>query len=118
VPHGQTGVGTEIVARREYELHVNALGSSVFVWVDGVQLLATKLPIPLPRGQAGIVGHLEIGDDTAIGAQAGVTENLYGGGWLLSPAVPLAETKQHIAWIRRLGKLLERVKQIEKKLGL
>jgi hypothetical protein len=37
--------------------------------------------------------------------------------WFGSPAVPLAEAKQQIAWIHRLGKLFARVKEIEKKLG-
>ena len=69
-------------------------------------------------GQAGIIGHIEIGDNTAIGAQSGISKNISGGAWWASPAVPLAEAKQQIAWVRRLGKLFERVKQIEKKLGL
>ena len=69
-------------------------------------------------GQAGIIGHIEIGDNTAIGAQSGISKNISGGAWWASPAVPLAEAKQQIAWARRLGKLFERVKQIEKKLGL
>lgn len=67
-------------------------------------------------GQAGIVGHLEIGDGTIIGAQSGIHKNTHGGTWLLSPAVPLSEAKQQIAWVHRLGKLLARVKAIEKKL--
>ena len=69
-------------------------------------------------GQVGIVGHLEIGDGTAIGAQSGISKNICGGAWWASPAVPLAEAKQQIAWIHRLGKLFARVKEIEKKLGL
>jgi len=69
-------------------------------------------------GQVGIVGHLEIGDGTAIGAQSGVSKSLPGGVWFGSPAVPLGEAKQQIAWIHRLGKLFARVKEIEKKLGL
>ena len=69
-------------------------------------------------GQVGIVGHLEIGDGTAIGAQSGVSKSLPGGIWFGSPAVPLGEAKQQIAWIHRLGKLFARVKQIEKRLGL
>jgi len=69
-------------------------------------------------GQVGIVGHLEIGDGTAIGAQSGVSKSTPGGAWFGSPAVPLEEAKRQIAWIHRLGKLFERVKQIEKKLGL
>jgi len=69
-------------------------------------------------GQVGIVGHLEIGDSTAIGAQSGVSKSTPGGAWFGSPAVPLEEAKRQIAWIHQLGKLFERVKQIEKKLGL
>jgi UDP-3-O-[3-hydroxymyristoyl] glucosamine N-acyltransferase len=69
-------------------------------------------------GQVGIVGHLEIGDRTAIGAQSGISKSTPGGIWFGSPAVPLAEAKQQIAWIHRLGKLFARVKAIEKKLGL
>jgi UDP-3-O-[3-hydroxymyristoyl] glucosamine N-acyltransferase len=69
-------------------------------------------------GQAGIIGHIEIGDNTAIGAQSGISKNISGGAWWASPAVPLAEAKQQIAWVRRLGKLFARVKEIEKKLGL
>jgi UDP-3-O-[3-hydroxymyristoyl] glucosamine N-acyltransferase len=69
-------------------------------------------------GQVGIIGHVEIGDGTAIGAQSGISKSIPGGVWFGSPAVPLAEAKQQIAWIHRLGKLLARVKEIEKKLGL
>jgi UDP-3-O-[3-hydroxymyristoyl] glucosamine N-acyltransferase len=69
-------------------------------------------------GQAGIIGHIEIGDGTMIGAQSGVSKSLKGGAWWATPAVPLAEAKQQIASVRRLGKLLERVRALEKKLGL
>src|SRR5213596_2988824 len=69
-------------------------------------------------GQAGIIGHIEIGDNTAIGAQSGISKNISGGAWWATPAAPLAEAKQQIAWSRRLGKLFARVKEIEKKLGL
>ena len=69
-------------------------------------------------GQVGIAGHLEIADGTIIAAQSGVAKSLPGGVWFSTPAVPLAEAKQQIAWIHRLGKLFARVKEIEKKLGL
>jgi UDP-3-O-[3-hydroxymyristoyl] glucosamine N-acyltransferase len=69
-------------------------------------------------GQVGVVGHLEIADGTLIAAQSGITKNLPGGVWFGSPAVPLAEAKQQIAWIHRLGKLFARVKAIEKKLEI
>ena len=69
-------------------------------------------------GQVGIVGHIEIADGTMIAAQSGISKSVPGGVWFGSPAVPLAEAKQQIAWVHRLGKIFARVKQIEKKLGL
>ena len=69
-------------------------------------------------GQVGIIGHIEIGDDTAIGAQAGLGKNTKGGVWWASPAVPLKDAKQQLAWVRRLGKLMDRVKALEAKIGL
>ena len=69
-------------------------------------------------GQVGIAGHLEISEGTMIAAQSGVSKSLPGGVWFGYPAVPIAEAKQQIAWIHRLGKLVARVKEIEKNLGL
>jgi UDP-3-O-[3-hydroxymyristoyl] glucosamine N-acyltransferase len=68
-------------------------------------------------GQAGMVGHVEVSDRAIIGAQTGVTKSIGSGPWLLSPAVPLDDAKEQIAWTHRLGKLFARVKAIEKKLG-
>lgn len=67
-------------------------------------------------GQVGIIGHIEIGDRTMIGAQSGISKNIEGGTWWATPAVPLDEAKQHLAWVRRLGKLFDRVKRIEDRL--
>ena len=68
-------------------------------------------------GQVGIVGHVEIADGSVIAAQSGVSKSVPGGVWFGYPARPIDETKQQIAWIRSLGKLFARVKEIEKKLG-
>ena len=68
-------------------------------------------------GQVGIVGHVTIGDNTVLAAQSGISKDVPGGVWFGYPAVPLPEAKRQIAWIHRLGKLIERVKAIEKKLG-
>ena len=68
-------------------------------------------------GQVGVIGHLTIEDNTVIAAQSGISKDLPGGAWFGSPAVPLPEAKRQIAWIHRLGKLFERVKALEKKLG-
>jgi UDP-3-O-[3-hydroxymyristoyl] glucosamine N-acyltransferase len=67
-------------------------------------------------GQVGIIGHIEIGDNTMIGAQSGISKNIDGGTWWATPAVPVAEAKEHLAWVRRLGKLFDRVKKIEQRL--
>jgi UDP-3-O-[3-hydroxymyristoyl] glucosamine N-acyltransferase len=72
----------------------------------------------LMGGQAGITGHIEIGDDTAIGAQAGVSKSISGGIWRATPAEPLKDALEQLAWVRRLGKLFARLREIEKKLGL
>ena len=69
-------------------------------------------------GQVGIVGHVEIADGSTIAAQSGVSKSVPGGTWFGYPAMPMPEAKRQIAWVRRLGKLFERVKEIEKKLGL
>src|SRR4029077_5234583 len=68
-------------------------------------------------GQAGIIGPIEIDDGTMIGAQSGVSKSLHGGTWWATPTVPLKEAKEQLAWVRRLGKLFERVKALEEKFG-
>ena len=69
-------------------------------------------------GQVGVIGHLTIEDGTIIAAQSGISKDLPGGAWFGSPAVPLSQAKRQIAWTHRLGKLFDRIKAIEKKLGL
>ncbi len=67
-------------------------------------------------GQVGIVGHIEVDDDTTIGAQCGVTKSLRGGGaWWSRPPLPLPEAKRQVAWVRRLGKLFDRVAALERR---
>jgi len=72
----------------------------------------------MKAGQVGVIGHLTIDDNTIIAAQSGIAKDLPGGAWFGSPAVPLPDAKRQIAWIHRLGKLFDRVKALEKKLGL
>ena len=69
-------------------------------------------------GQVGIVGHVQIADGSMIAAQSGVSKSISGGTWFGYPAMAMPEARRQIAWVRRLGKLFERVKEIEKKLGL
>lgn len=71
-------------------------------------------------GQVGIAGHLDVGDRNLLGAKTGVSKSLPadGGKWWSTPATPLSEVKEQLAWIHRLGKLFARVKAIEKKLEM
>lgn len=71
-------------------------------------------------GQVGVTDHVEIGDRNIIAAKTGVSKDLAtdGGIWWSTPATPLREAKEQLAWVHRLGKLFARVKAIEKKLGM
>lgn len=71
-------------------------------------------------GQAGLIGHIEIGDRAILGAKAGVSKNVPpdSGIWWGFPAGPLRKTQERTARINLLGQFFERVKAIEKKLGL
>ncbi len=69
-------------------------------------------------GQVGTVGHIEIGDGAILGAKSGVSKDVPAKEvWFGYPAAPLAESKEQIAHLRRLPKLLERVKKLEAELA-
>ena len=69
-------------------------------------------------GQVGLAGHIEIGDKAVIGAQSGLSKNVPPGSMVIgAPAKPMKEWKQTNFYISQLGKLYERVKELEKLLG-
>ena len=69
-------------------------------------------------GQVGAVGHVVVGDDTIFGAKAGISKNIPAGGkWWGVPVEPLHEAKEHVVWVRQLGKWFARIKALEKKIG-
>jgi len=69
-------------------------------------------------GQAGITGHLHIANKTIIGPQAGVPKTIKEEGkvWFGSPIVEHREFLKTSIILRNLPKVLDRVKQLEKKL--
>ena len=68
-------------------------------------------------GQVGLAGHLEIGDKAIIGAQSGLSKNVPPGSMVIgAPAKPMKDWKQSNFYISQLGKLFERVKELERKL--
>ena len=84
------------------------------------------LPISTPflfwwlvlAGQAGLAGHLKIGDGVQIGAQSGVMQDVGAGEKVLgAPAQDPRDFMRQIAAMRRLPDLLKKVAALEKKLN-
>jgi UDP-3-O-[3-hydroxymyristoyl] glucosamine N-acyltransferase len=68
-------------------------------------------------GQVGVVGHIEIGDGVRVGAQSGVPRSIEAGQDVSgSPAVPHREWLQMCAGWRRLPKLREEIRQLQRKI--
>jgi len=53
-PVAVRGPSDQLRPNKAYSLNVNAIGSRVVLNIDGVELLATNVPFPIPRGQVGI----------------------------------------------------------------
>lgn len=66
-------------------------------------------------GQVGVVGHISIGDGTQIGAQSGVSKGCGAGGRIMgAPAVDMGEYARSLVYVKKLGSLFDRVKELEK----
>lgn len=70
-------------------------------------------------GGAGVVGHLEIGDNVHISAQTLVTRSLKEPGYYSGnlPAVPNGIWRKTVARIRQLEDIMRRLKRLEKQVG-
>lgn len=67
-------------------------------------------------GQVGLSGHIEIGERAIIGAQSGLSKNVLPGEIVIgSPAKSMKTWKENNFYIHQLGKLFDRVKELEKK---
>ncbi len=70
-------------------------------------------------GQVGMAGHVTVGDGATLGARAGVSTSLAGGQvYTGNPARPMREDMKLRATVRRLPEFVERLRRIEKQLGL
>lgn len=68
-------------------------------------------------GQVGIAGHITIGDNVTIGAQSGIPSNVKSGSRLMGyPATDAKDFLRQAIYIKNLGKLNDRVKDIENKI--
>lgn len=69
-------------------------------------------------GQSGLVGHIEIGDGAMVGAQAGVTKSIPAGERVSGyPARRHATAKKLYALVEHLPRLVERLRDVERRLG-
>jgi UDP-3-O-[3-hydroxymyristoyl] glucosamine N-acyltransferase len=70
-------------------------------------------------GQVGMGGHVTVGDKATLAARTGVTSSLPGGQiYAGNPAQPLREEMKARANIRRIPKMIERIRAIEKSIGM
>lgn len=69
-------------------------------------------------GQVGVAGHVVIGDRATLTARTGVTASIAGDEvYAGKPAHPMREELRQQALLRRLPKLVERVRQLEERVG-
>lgn len=68
-------------------------------------------------GQVGVAGHITIGDKVSIGAQSGIPSNVKSGSRLMGyPATDAKDFMRQAVYIKNLGNLNNRVKDLEKKI--
>lgn len=68
-------------------------------------------------GQVGLAGHITIGDDVQLGAQSGVPHSLPSGSRLIgSPPVSVGDFARYSIYMKRMGDLFARVRELEKEL--
>ena len=68
-------------------------------------------------GQVGVAGHITIGDQVSIGAQSGIPSNVKSGSKLMGyPATDAKDFMRQAVYIKNLGNLNNRVKELEKKI--
>ena len=66
-----------------------------------------------PGGQAGLVGHITIGNHVAIGAQAGVINNVSDGKVILgAPAIDAGQGKRAYGMIQYLPEMKQSIREL------
>ena len=68
-------------------------------------------------GQVGIVGHLEIADNTIIAAQSGISKSIPQKGTTVmgSPAFDVSKYRKSYVYFRNLPELADKISKLEKK---
>lgn len=69
-------------------------------------------------GQVGFAGHINVGDNVQIGAQSGIPSNVKDNSRLMGyPATDVKDFARQTVYIKNLGKLNDKINEIEKKLN-
>lgn len=69
-------------------------------------------------GQVGFAGHINVGDNVQIGAQSGIPSNVKDNSRLMGyPATDVKDYARQTVYIKNLGKLIDKINEIEKKLN-
>lgn len=69
-------------------------------------------------GQVAVVDHAEIGDDVFLAGRTGIMRDVTNAGeYFGTPAIPVKEAMRMLALQRRLPELLDRIKDLESRLG-
>ncbi len=69
-------------------------------------------------GQVGFAGHINVGDNVQIGAQSGIPSNVKDNSRLMGyPATDVKDFARQTVYIKNLGKLIDKINEIEKKLN-
>ncbi len=96
--------------------HNVEVGSNTYIAANCVIAGSTKIGRNcMLSGQVGVVGHLNIADNTILAAQAGVSKNITkGGAYLGSPAFEINKYRKAYVHFRNLNSLVERIEKLEK----
>jgi UDP-3-O-[3-hydroxymyristoyl] glucosamine N-acyltransferase len=97
--------------------HNVEIGENTYIAAHGVVAGSSKIGKNcMFSGQVGIVGHLEIADQTIITAQSGISKSITKKGevYMGSPAFDAAKYRKAYIHFRNLDSIVKRIDQIEK----
>jgi UDP-3-O-[3-hydroxymyristoyl] glucosamine N-acyltransferase len=93
--------------------------NSIIVSQVGIAGSATIGKNVVLAGQAGVRDHVTVGDNVQAGGGTGITKNVPDNSLIMGyPHLPHREWAKQQSYLKRLPKLFEKIKRIEKKLGL
>ena len=111
------GTGTKIDNMVQIGHGVKIGNHSVLVSQTGVSGSSTIGTHTILAGKVGVVGHVSIGDRIVVMGDSVVTKNLdKPGNYAGNPAIPHMQYQRQLAHVRKLPKLQERIKSLEKAL--